>query len=294
MMKFLPLLTFLSHTFFVVSFPIHATRKIQTVRSASVDINASNDGHDESTADRRSFLSSAVAAAAAILTGSMQEPQPAHAEEGLIDVYFGCGCFWHVQHELVEAERSMLGRSDEQLTSRAGYAGGKAPDGKVCYHNALNVADYGKLGHAEVVKLQIPPSKFADFALEYAKLFKDGLRPDQYGDRGPEYRNLVGLPGGTKSELAQQLVKASVANGDQLDFAVGKGDDADKPKVVFIMDSDVFPFHVAEQYHQFHDGFNFGEDYPPKYNGLGGKFAKAGEDFGSCPNGMLGVGIGGI
>ena len=30
-----------------------------------------------------------------------------------IDCYFGCGCFWHVQHELVNAERYVLQRGDE-------------------------------------------------------------------------------------------------------------------------------------------------------------------------------------
>ena len=36
-----------------------------------------------------------------ILGGTAILPQPSHAvaaDEELIDVYFGCGCFWHVQH----------------------------------------------------------------------------------------------------------------------------------------------------------------------------------------------------
>ena len=33
------------------------------------------------------------------------------------------------------------------------------------------------------------------FAEEYFKLFKNGDRPD-LGDRGAEYRSLIGLPGG--------------------------------------------------------------------------------------------------
>ena len=157
----------------------------------------------------------------------------------------------------MEAERNILGRSDSEITARAGYAGGKAGalDGKVCYHNAANIADYGKLGHAEVVSLRIPANKFEDFAVEYFKLFdKDGFRPDQFGDRGLEYRNLVGVPGGKSSPYADLLVKASVATGDKLDFAVGRGDDKDVPKVSFIMDTADFPFFVGEQYHQFHDG----------------------------------------
>ena len=207
------------------------------------------------------------------------------------------GCFWHVQHEFVEAERNILGRSNSEITSRAGYAGGKAGafSGKVCYHNALNIADYGALGHAEVVSLRIPADKFEDFAVEYCKLFdKDGFRPDQFGDRGPEYRNLIGVPGGKNSPFAESLVKASVATGDKLDFAVGRGDDEDLPKVAFIMDTAEFPFFIAEQYHQFHDGFKLGEDYPKSYNSLATMFAKAGEDFGSCPNGLVGLGVGGL
>lgn len=221
-------------------------------------------------------------------------------EDPLIDVYFGCGCFWHVQHEFVMAEKKILGRSDDQITARTGYAGGIAgsKDGKVCYHNAGNVADYGKLGHAEVVGLTIPKSKFYDFSVEYFKLFDaNGNRPDQGGDRGTEYRSLVGIPGGARGEYAKILVDASIATGDKLDFGIGKGDDKDVRKTSFVMDNTGakgFPFYVAEQYHQFHDGFNLNENYPGSYNKLAAAFAKGGEDFGTCPNGMVGLGIGGL
>jgi peptide methionine sulfoxide reductase MsrA len=256
------------------------------------------------TSSRRSFLerqAAAIAAAASAADAVVVRPGLAAADaavdDEMVDVYFGCGCFWHVQHEFVEAERRILGRADAELTSRAGYAGGRAgsKDGRVCYHNARDVADYGKLGHAEVVSLRVPSSKFGDFAAEYCRLFDgDGFRPDQGGDRGPEYRNLVGIPGGRSSPLAAALVKASVATGDKLDFAVGKGDDGDVPKVSFIMDTADFPFYVAEQYHQFHDGFRLDEGYPESYNSLARTFASKGENFGTCPNGMLGIGIGGL
>lgn len=257
----------------------------------------------DDVATRRAFLAALATTSLATTVTTAFHPSPANAatndnsDEELIDCYFGCGCFWHVQHEFVEAERKILGRSDDQITARAGYAGGKAgaSDGKVCYHNAGNIADYGKLGHAEVVSMRIPSSKFYDFAVEYCKLFdKDGFRPDQFGDRGTEYRNLVGIPGGKSSALAELLVKASVATGDKLDFAVGKGDDRDLPKVSFIMDTAEYPSFVAEQYHQFHDGFAFGENYPQSYNSLASAFAKKGEDFGKCPNGMMGIGLGGL
>jgi len=131
--------------------------------------------------------------------------------------------------------------------------------------------------------------------LEYCKLFDEkGFRPDQFGDRGGEYRNLVGVPGGSKSTYAELLIRASKRTGDKLDFAVGKGDDGDAAKVVFVMDTKEFPFFKAENYHQFHDGFNWGEDYSREYNALAGMFKKMGEDFGDCPNGMVGLGVGGL
>ena len=240
---------------------------------------------------RRGVLQATAALAVA-------SPFAAVAEEESIPVYFGCGCFWHVQHEFVEAERKILGRKDSQLTALAGYAGGNAgaKNGKVCYHNAALMSDYGSLGHAEVVGLRIPPSKFYEFAVEYAKLFDaKGNRPDQSGDRGPEYRNVVGIPGGAKSPLAKVLVEASAKNGDKLDFASGKGDDPDARAVAFVMDSTAFPFYQGEPYHQFHDGFAWGEDYPNSYNSLAKAQIKAKvvQDTG-CPNGMLGVGIAGL
>jgi len=218
-------------------------------------------------------------------------------EEEEIEVYFGCGCFWHVQHEFVEAERRILGRTDDQLTSRAGYAGG-VDNAKVCYHNAGQVGDYGSLGHAEVVRLVIPPSTFPEFAKTYVDLFNDkGYRPDQWGDTGPEYRNLMGIPGGVKSPYIQQMIQVSQQNGDKLDFAKGKGQgkDPDARALCFVMDTEAQPFYVAEQYHQFHDGFNWGENYPNSYNNLASQLAKA-KVLGTspCPNGLLGVGALGL
>lgn len=249
---------------------------------------------------RRAFWQKAAAMTLSSISAAAASPLVAKAAgaEELVEVYFGCGCFWHVQHEFVQAERNILGRSDTEITSRAGYAGGtkKIIDGKVCYHNALNIGDYGSLGMAEVVSLSIPPSSFPQFAAEYVKLFnKDGYRPDQWGDRGGEYRNLVGLPGGVQSDLCKQLVDTSAKNGDKLDFAKGNGNDGDARALSFIYDTAQFPFYVAEQYHQFHDGFNLGENYPASYNGLANKLAKE-RLLGTsdCPNGLIGIGALGL
>jgi hypothetical protein len=106
---------------------------------------------------------------------------------------------------------------------------------------------------------------------------------------------LVGVPGGTSSTYATQLVEASKMNRDKLDFAKGRGNDPDRRALAFIMDTADFPFFVAEQYHQFHDGFNLGENYPPSYNNLAGKLAKEGTlGISDCPDGLLGVGVLGL
>ena len=132
--------------------------------------------------------------------------QPAFAADDsseLINVYFGVGCFWHTQHEFIEAEKNILSRKEKEYTSLTGYAGGTKTDkdGAVCYHNFQQKADYGRFGHGEVVGMNVPKGSYQEFADEYFKLFdKNGDRPDK-GDRGSEYRHMVGIPGGVKSPL---------------------------------------------------------------------------------------------
>ena len=105
------------------------------------------------------------------------------------------------------------------------------------------------------------------FAKEYFSLFKKGDRPD-LGDRGLEYRSLVGLPGGMSNPLFKVLEEEATNAGQKL--VAGKGGDKDTSgkKMVWIYDSDEFPFRQAEIYHQFHDGFMSGEQYPQTYNDL--------------------------
>ena len=70
------------------------------------------------------------------------------------EVYFGNGCFWGRQHEFVQTERTRLGRSDDEVSSLVGYAGGfsaKGKDGKVCYYYGAPDTVYERLGHGEVV-----------------------------------------------------------------------------------------------------------------------------------------------
>ena len=105
------------------------------------------------TFSRRGAL---VAAGGAALGAAL----PAHAvEEEDVKVYFGAGCFWHVQHEFVLKEAAELGRSGAAFSAVTGYAGGTGTErGLVCYHNGRGVSDYGRLGHAEAV--QVGPAPF--------------------------------------------------------------------------------------------------------------------------------------
>jgi len=50
---------------------------------------------DTTLSSRRNFITQASLSAAAVL---VSKSQPSYAaDDELIDVYFGCGCFWHVQ-----------------------------------------------------------------------------------------------------------------------------------------------------------------------------------------------------
>lgn len=66
-----------------------------------------------------------------------------------------------------------MGRKDSELTSQTGYAGGSAigKEGQVCYHNMQSVADYGRLGHGEVVGMSIPAEEIVPFTEYYFSLF---------------------------------------------------------------------------------------------------------------------------
>jgi len=217
--------------------------------------------------NRRNLLSGLVAGTT---LGPLLTALPASAEDALTPVYFGVGCFWHIQHEFVQAERDLLNRNDHQLTSKAGYAGGKAADaeGRVCYHNFQFVADYGKLGHGEVVGMELPENKIADFAKVYFSLFdprtKDRVDP---GDRGGEYRSLLGLPGGTSHTVYPAIEAAAQDAGFRLEQGKGNDPDTFGKQLVYVYDSNKFPFYQGEVYHQYHNDFQ-SPPYGKAYNKL--------------------------
>merc|ERR1712176_500814 len=151
------------------------------------------------------------------------------------------------------------------------YAGGKAADskGRVCYHNIQGVADYGKLGHGEVVAMKLPNDKVVDFSKVYFSLFnprtKDRVDPQ---DRGGEYRSLMGFPGGVQHPAYPAIQAAAADAGFTLE--AGKGNDPDTlgKQLVYVYDSNAFPFYQAEVYHQYHDDFQ-SPPYGKTYNKLG-------------------------
>eukprot|EP00928_Gymnodinium_smaydae_P061502 TRINITY_DN45560_c0_g1_i1.p1 TRINITY_DN45560_c0_g1~~TRINITY_DN45560_c0_g1_i1.p1 ORF type:complete len:268 (+),score=31.96 TRINITY_DN45560_c0_g1_i1:63-806(+) len=178
-----------------------------------------------------------------------------------VSVYFGAGCFWHVQHEFVQAERKLLGRSDSQLTSIVGYAAARG-GGPFCYQD-------GKL-HAEVVEVIVPTSALSDIAAVYWRLFV-GKDRSHSNDKGPNYRSVVGVPGGMGSSLLPIIdaaQKGNVAQTFQLKRGVGDDPDTLGSAIVWVYDTNEFPFQQGEFYHQFHDDYLPSGKYPASYNAL--------------------------
>lgn len=261
-------------------------------RVDSYDVSSSSSQDDNEAISRRGLGSetlrnlAAGTVAANTLTSLPQEALASSAGDEM-DLYFGVGCFWHIQHEFVEGERTILNRGDSQLTSRTGYAGGSKTDeeGRVCYHNSLNIADYGNLGHGEVVGMRLPSSKVAEFADLYFSLYnpktKDRVDPQ---DRGGEYRSLIGLNKGIDNQLYKGIAEAASKAGFKLEMGEGNDPDTLGRQLVYVYDSDEFPFHQAEVYHQYHNDF-LSPDYGEAYNGLVNLALDDGRIRGTgCPN----------
>lgn len=215
---------------------------------------------------RSKTMPSALLVLVRVLTFAASVRRACAGTEDAVSVYFGSGCFWHVQHEFIAAEQQILKRNDSQLTALVGYAGGTKlnADGNACY------GDYEELGHTEVVRLTLPVDKLPEFAGLFWSLFKGVDRVDTM-DRGPAYRAALGLPGGMASPLLA-TVSASQAGRVSQPFRMeaGRGDDADTlgTPLVWVYDTALFPFYQAELYHQFHDDFMAGGQYPDSYNSL--------------------------
>lgn len=165
-----------------------------------------------------------IEGALANLEGGAPEAVPVVPIDDSLRVYFGAGCFWHMQHEMVREEIKSLGRDGSEITAVSGFAGGKnlGPEGRVCYHNRRNIADYGLLGHAEAVQVPgltltltlspatliphpdpqvtIPPKKLKAFAKKYFKMF---------GERGFRHDPQVPLPACRRARVAPRPISSS-------------------------------------------------------------------------------------
>jgi hypothetical protein len=77
------------------------------------------------------------------------------------------------------------------------------------------------------------------------------------GDRGGEYRSLLGLPGGTGHTSFPAVEEAAKKYGYKL--VAGKGNDPDTlgKQLVYVYDTKTFPFYQAEVYHQVSDPSSF-------------------------------------
>eukprot|EP00403_Amphidinium_massartii_P013010 CAMPEP_0178428224 /NCGR_PEP_ID=MMETSP0689_2-20121128/30165_1 /TAXON_ID=160604 /ORGANISM="Amphidinium massartii, Strain CS-259" /LENGTH=300 /DNA_ID=CAMNT_0020049985 /DNA_START=88 /DNA_END=990 /DNA_ORIENTATION=- len=182
----------------------------------------------------------------------------AQPEDPCVEVYFGSGCFWHVQHEFIKAEEEILGRTAAEYTSLTGYAGGtRAGTPQPCYGN------YEQLGHTEVVRVLIPVSQLKAFADVFWSLFVNYDRVDTM-DIGPDYRAAIGIAGGMNSPHFEVLRPADTT----WNLQAGQGNDADTlgQPLVWVYDIESYPFFQAEVYHQFHDDFMPGGQYPQSYN----------------------------
>ena len=195
-----------------------------------------------------------------------------------IGLYFGSGCFWHVQHGLIEAERQILGRSDEDLTAIVGYAGGSfVPGGgiRVCYHTDPHF-DYSASGHTEVVYVSVPRAQVQAFAAAYWQLFtaNGGTDRSDVQDSGPQYRAAIGVPGLNSTVIAQ--IKTS--RGTHIvELRDGKGSDADTllESLVWVYDATSKPFFQAELSHQFHN--DMAATYTAEYSALKQAFIGSGK-----------------
>jgi peptide methionine sulfoxide reductase MsrA len=243
------------------------------------------------------------AAAAAEEAGGAGEAAAASAASGVPQtVYFGNGCFWGRQKDFVDVEKS-LGRTPDKVSAIVGYAGGRktGPDGKVCYYYGPGNSVYEKLGHAEVVQLELSDdasSEFAAFADKYFNQFVKtpfGMMRQDPQDAGPGYRNVIGLPGGVNSPLFKILQEH---NKDGMQLREGDGNsspdgavEGDRFNTVWVLDSGRLPFHRAEAYHQFHNGIGkpFGPEYKVQQRQAAEKAGRIGDT--GCPEGSFFFGI---
>ena len=187
-------------------------------------------------------------------------------------VYLGNGCFWERQWAYVQVEQTLWRRPATEVSAKVGYAGGSSGSGDVCYHCGISCSrDYSRLGHAEVVEVRLDSgsaqAQMEALAGDFFGSMQCGdggcIRPDPM-DRGGEYRSLIGVPGGVDGPLYAAVVRANTVG---MTLKSGLGDEGEERNTVLVYNSEAFPFHLGEPYHQFHSNFfmSDGMPYPSSY-----------------------------
>lgn len=95
---------------------------------------------------------------------------------------------------------------------------------------------------------------------------------------------MIGLPGGTNHAVYPGIEAAAEAAGFKL--IAGKGNDPDTlgKQIVWVYDSDKYPFYQAEVYHQYHNDFQ-SPAYGKAYNRLADvAFAEGRIQTTGCPD----------
>lgn len=193
--------------------------------------------------------------AGAALLGALSFSTLARAADPEVDLYFGTGTFYRLQHELVMKEALELGRREGDITALAGYAGGKkaGPLERLCYNGLLGAPDHVSLGHAQVVRITLPTGKISDFT----KTYLDQIKERKLAQQGSQFRAVIGIRGGMSSQYYPQIQEACEG---RVKLAKGEGNEPDTfgTDTVYVYDSRRFPWRPAETSNQFRDD-------PPTY-----------------------------
>ncbi|CAJ1454973.1 unnamed protein product [Effrenium voratum] len=169
----------------------------------------------------------------------------AETDDWRVSVYFGAGPMAEMQYALAQWE--LHSRSPAAVTALAGYAGsnvGEGSGGSVCMDT------YASLGYAEVAQVTVGAAEFRALARRFLGAFTGpkGERARK-SPPGAHFRGCVGLPGGIKGKLFRTLVSEN--KNWSMDLRPGRGNDPDAFNVVWVYDTEEFPFMQAEQYLQF-------------------------------------------
>ena len=85
------------------------------------------------------------------------------------------------------------------------------------------------------------------------------------GDTGQDYRNVIGIPGGSSGALYSNIQKNNVHGMELIDGMGGTNGDTQDNYVVYVYDSLAFPFFRAETFHQFHTNDVLNRPVPTSY-----------------------------